>query len=453
MKNFKKIIVIILIIILVLIITIYLINKDKKNVIDEENNIKEPEYIEGSYEANNVITEIENREDYFIIKSILENLQVYINYLDYDFSQSRSEFSNIEEQEEALKKYKEEGIDIIKNNMMSKEYIEKFNIDDNEIYQKLVKCANKNIIINNIYVCDNSENIKTYIVYSNIAETNEEFNIVIVTDSLTNSFSIILNNYMENMKINKESIIGTEISQDISSIKENEYNIYEDPDVSNKIYVQELFENYKNCLINSSQKAYELLDNEYKKIKFKDINEFKEYIDNNISRIEDMEISKYKVNSYSDYTEYICVDQYKNYIIFRENKVMSYTAILDIYTVDITELVEEYNNGNEKEKVAINIEKVLSAINDKDYNYVYNKLDDTFKNDKFDTIEKFESYIKQNMFDINIADEYGKLLNEGETYIYELDIKPLEKSEDIKHVTFIMKLLEDNNFVMSLNIQ
>lgn len=450
MKNLKKIIVIILIIILVLIITIYLINK--KNIFDEESNIKESEYIEGSYEGNNVITEIENREDYFIIKSILENLQVYINYLDYDFSQSRNEFNNIEEQEEALEKYKEEGIDIIKNNIMSKEYIEKFNINDNEIYQKLVKYANKNIIINNIYVCDNSENIKTYIVYSNTAETNEEFNIVIVTDSLTNSFNIILDNYIDNMKINKENIIGTEVSQDISNIKENEYNIYEDPDVSNKIYVQELFENYKNYLINSSKKAYELLDNEYKKIKFKDINEFNEYIDNNSSRIEDMEISKYKINSYSDYTEYICVDQYENYIIFRENKVMNYTAILDIYTVDIPELVEKYNKGNEKEKVAMNIEKILSAINDKDYNYVYDKLDDTFKNNKFDTVEKFELYIKQNMFDTNIA-EYGNFSNEGETYIYELNIKLSEESEDIKHVTVIMKLLEDNNFVMSFNIQ
>mgnify|MGYP000081844256 CR=1 FL=1 len=43
------------------------------------------------------------------------------------------------------------------------------------------------------------------------------------------------------------------------------------------------------------------------------------------------------------------------------------------------EFIEKYNSANEKTKVGLNIQKVFDAINNEDYEYVYNKLDNTFK--------------------------------------------------------------------------
>ena len=125
---------------------------------------------------------------------------------------------------------------------------------------------------------------------------------------------------------------------------------------------------------------------------------------------------------------------------------------LDTYTINTSEFNEKYNKGNEQIKVGMNIEKIITALNNNDYNYVYNKLDNSFKNNNFKTVNKFESYIRENIFDKNIA-EYEKFTEEGQTYIYELKLKESEDSTETKNMTVIMKLLEDNDFTMSFNIE
>lgn len=453
MKDLKKIIIILVIAILILIISIYFINRSKKDIMDEQGNIEEPEYIEGSYEADKVIKQLENKEEYFIIRGIVEQLQLYINELDYDLSETRVRFNNTEEEEQFLATYKQEGINSIKN-MMSKEYIQEFNVNDATIYNNLVKYANKDIAINSIYVSENSVNIKTFFVYLDVvADTNKEFNLVITLDSSNNSFYIMLEDYINKMKINKENIIGRGIEQTIQNIEQNEYNTYDIPNIDEARYVQELFENYKILLSNLPDKAYDLLDNEYKQKRFGNIQNFKNYRDSNSSYILDMELSKYKINHYNDYTEYICMNQSGNYIVFKEKKVMDYDVLLDNYTIDGKEFTEKYNKSNEQQKVGMNIEKLILALNSKDYQYVYHKLDDEFKRNNFDTIEKFESYIKQNIFDTNVV-EYDRFSQEGKTYIYEIEIKASEENtQNPKTMTIIMKLLENTDYIVSFNIQ
>lgn len=421
-------------------------------MMDEEGNIEEPEYIEGSYVADNAIKELDNKEEYFIIKEIVEQVQTYISYLDYDITESRIELDSKEEENEFLSEYKQEGIDSIKN-MMSKEYKQEFNINDVVIYDNLVKYANKSLTIKNIYVSENSDNIKTYFVYLDVIGTDEEFNFVITLDSSNNSFYIMLKDYVDKMNIKEDTIIGKSIEQAIQNIEINEYNTYEIPNISDTRYVQELFENYKIYLSGLPNTAYALLDDEYRQKRFGNIQNFKNYIDLNSSRILDMELSKYKINTYSDYTEYVCMDQYGNYLIFKEKKVMDYNVLLDSYTIDVAEFTERYHKSNEQQKIGMNIEKFILALNSKDYPYIYNKLDDTFKKNNFDTVEKFETFIKQKLFDTNIV-EYNQFSKEGKTYIYQMKIKAAEEgSTDSRDVTIIMNLLEDTDFIMSFNIQ
>lgn len=451
MKKLKKMIVILLIVALILIISIYFISKGKKEITDEEGNIEEPEYIEGSYEANNTIKELENKEEYFIIKDIIAQFQTYINYLDYDLTETRVKLESKEDENEFLSEYKQEGMDGIKN-MMSKEYQAEFHISDATIYDNLAKYANQNMMIKDIYVSENSVNIKTYFVYLDAIHT-EELRFVVIVDSSNNSFYIMLNDYMDKMDIKKEAIVGKTVEQTIQNVETNEYNTYEIPNISDARYVQELFDEYKMFLSNSPNKAYDRLDSEYRQKRFGDIQNFKTYVEQNSVHLLDMELSKYKINHYNDYTEYVCMDQFGNYLIFKEKKVMDYTVLLDSYTIDVAEFTERYDKSNEQEKVGMNIEKFILALNNKDYHYIYNKLDDGFKKNNFDSVEKFGAYIKQNLFDTNIA-EYDKFSKEGKTYIYEIKVKASEENNaDSKTVTVIMKLLEDTDFVMSFKIQ
>lgn len=452
MKKLKNIIIIIIIIILLLISIVYILNKNQNNVSNENDYIEEPENIQGSYEIDNTIKELDNRADYFIIKEIFDKTLNYINYFDYDLSQSRLEFNSLEEEKQFLNKYKKDGIDILKS-IMPKKYMQNFNMTDDSINDSLLKYANKNVKICNIYVSDNSSNIKTYFVYSNVLSTNEEFNLVIILDSNNKTFNIMLENYIKIEGISKEKILGAKVEQDIKSIESNEYNTYEVPNANNEMYAQELLENYKTYLINSPQRAYDLLYLEFRQKKFNNINKFESYISNRISNIEDMELKKYKVNTYNDYTEYICINQYGDYFIFREKNVMDYSVILDTYTVDTSEFISKYNNSDEQVKVGMNIDKVITALNDKDYEYVYNKLDGAFKNNNFNELENFENYIKNNLFDKNEI-ESGTFSNEGQIYVYKIGIKSLEgNNEEQKNMTIVMKLLEGTDFIMSFDME
>lgn len=452
MEKLKKIIIILVIIVFIIIVSICLINKKTKETMDEEGNIEEPEYIEGSYEADKTIKALDDKEEYFMIKEIVEHIQAYINYLDYDLSETRVRFNNIEEENQFLIRYKQEGIDSIKS-MMSKEYIEEFNVSDTTIYHNLVKYANKDIKIKKIYVSEESVNIKTFFVYFNTTVAEEEFALVITLDSSENSFYMMLKDYMDKKGMKEENIIGEKTEQKIQSIEPNEYNTYDTPDVSETRYVQELFEDYRSYLSNIPNKAFDMLDGEYRQKRFSsNIENFKNYISDNSSYILDRELSKYKINKYNDYTEYVCMDQMGKYVIFREKDIMDYSVLLDNYTVDVKEFIEKYNQSNEQEKVGMNIQKVILALNNKDYNYIYNQLDNEFKTNKFATFKEFEAYMKQNLFDTNIV-KYDKFSKEGKTYIYELTVKPSEEDQNSKNMTVIMQLLEDTDFLISFSIQ
>ena len=132
---------------------------------------------------------------------------------------------------------------------------------------------------------------------------------------------------------------------------------------------------------------------------------------------------------------------------------MKYNIILDTYTIDLPEFIEKYNKGNDQVKVGMNIEKINNALNDQDYNYIYEKLDDSFKNNNFNTYQKFVEYAKSNFFKANEI-EYEQFSKEGNTFIYELKLKSSEdENASTKNMTIIMQLLEDTNFVMSFNIE
>lgn len=138
------------------------------------------------------------------------------------------------------------------------------------------------------------------------------------------------------------------------------------------------------------------------------------------------------------------------YYIFKENSAFQFSIILDTYSIDLPEFIEKYESATTQEKVALNLEKVIEAINEQDYKYVYNKLNETFKKNNFDTLEKFEKYMKNNFYEENEA-SYLSFNEISETYTYSVKIKDAE-SEKYKTKNFVMKLGEGTDFEMSFGI-
>lgn len=230
-----------------------------------------------------------------------------------------------------------------------------------------------------------------------------------------------------------------------------EYNEFEFLNVSTEDLIQIYFNRYKDNMLNDIQKAYNILDKEYREKRFGDINGYKSYIDKNYDKVGQAILISYKLDSTNNgYTQYVCLDQYGNYYIFRENAIMDYTVILDTYTIDLPEFLEKYNNANEQQKVALNIDKFMQAINAGDYKYAYNCLADSYKNNYFKTQESFEAYAKQNFYANNNV-QYNNFEQQGDVYTYSVVLTNKDTNEQMNK-TFIMKLGEGTEFEMSFDV-
>ena len=145
------------------------------------------------------------------------------------------------------------------------------------------------------------------------------------------------------------------------------------------------------------------------------------------------------------------MDQNNNYYIFNEKNIMDYTLILDTYTIDLPEFIDKYNNATEEDKAKMNLEKIQEAINNKDYRYVYRKLNETFRNNNFQNIEMFENYMNTNFFDNNKM-TYTNLEKQGDAWLFESKIKNANGIEE-KGINVVIKINEGTDFEMSFSIK
>lgn len=431
MKDLKKIIIIILVLILILTAMIVFLLKKYEN--------KPHEDFSSPYGDEKIVQKevarVNKNIDYYSVELIVNN------YFSAIISEDKDNLYNILNPESITK------LNINKDNVVSKLNII-LNEEDNNI-------EHYKFIIDNMYFAESEENIVTYFVYLKVLNTMTEnvieTSLMVETDTQNDTYYIIPFEYMkeEGYLSIKE---GTPYDTNIKNIENSAYNEIEYQNLDEYTIILNLMTNFTDKIIYNLDDSYNLFNTEYKNSKFATLDEYKKYIKNNIRDILASSIKKYKINEYDSYTEYICLDQYGNYYIFDETAVMQYTVQLDTYTIDSEEFLNKYNNGSDQLKVGMNLEKVFQALNRKDYEYIYEKLDNTFKANNFSTLEAFETYMKDNFFNINKI-EYGKFENKSGVYVYEIKITDAtEESEDEIGKNFIIKLEEDTKFKMSFNV-
>ncbi|MEE1530753.1 MAG: hypothetical protein UGE22_01875 [Clostridia bacterium] len=425
----KKIIaVIISIIIIITIVLIILITSNNNNV-----NNNEEGTIEGKSDiitiTNGMVVEYpDNRTNSFTAKRLAEE---YINYI--------------------VGERKEKLINIISN-----KYVQKENITIDNVLEK-VKDANVQysqnykVIVNNMYVIKESINLESYLVdltYCNLdANKNYEIKLIVQIDIENLTFCIMPYKYIQKLGYDKLKL-GDTCTIEHEKIEKNQYNIYKMTPISKNSTAERYFNIFLENLKYDMQKSYELLDTQYKQNKFKNINEYIQYVQNN--KLQENAIKSYNVYTYDDYNQYVCIDNQNRYYIFNEKGIMNFTVILDTYTIDLPEFTEKYTKASDEEKVLLNIQKCFTAINDKDYRYVYNKLDNTFKANNFKTLADFEKYINANFFEKNKISA-SNARKQSEVYLYDIKISNIDGTSSITK-TFVMQLKENTDFVMSFGV-
>ena len=440
---YKIIIIVVIIIIIIVALLLLLLNR---NEYENETYVPAP-----SVTYSETVEKLENYNKFYSLEEMIKKYCIYDSY------------GNSEGIYSVLDNAYCEANGITAENAVNK--IERHNLSD------------YNLILEEAYIYDDSL-YPVFFTKSIIRNTEEkqELYLILKTDQANLTFSVI--------PINKEVFDGYINNQGsklaTSPIEKNNYNTQEDVTVSEKNVLDKYFDNYIYELMYRPEEAYSRLNEEYRTAKFTDYNDFLNYINVHNSEMVQMDIKSaktledfateddyneymanyelkginlYKIEEKEEYKQYICIDDFGNYYIFRENGVNDYDILLDTYTIDLPEFLEKYNNSNRKDKVLYNVQKIVDALNTKDYRYVYNKMDETFRNNNYKTLEEFEQYIQNSIFEKNTVG-YTNYAESGDISTVDLKLQDKTEREDgIYTMTVAMQLKEGTDFVMSFTMK
>ena len=333
--------------------------------------------------------------------------------------------------------------------MLSTEYIEKNNVTVENVYDNVKDLEETVTFVPLNMKVEQGLGVDKFLVYGDIVYMNsnklEKTYLIVNIDNINNTFSIEpVNEEIDNME-------NYELQSVLTEIKKNNSNTFNNQEMSDEDISKEKFNNLKLLILRKSEDLFNSLNKEYREKKFGDYNGFSQYIDTNYDRLQTINLSKYQVTNDKGYEEYILLDEDDRYYIFKGNSNNQDEIYLDTYTVDLPEFLEKYNSSDDGYKVGYNIEKFFNAINDKDYKYAYNVLDDVFKQNNYPNQSDFENFVKSNFYENNKVN-HKNVEQEGNLFVYNISIQNKENLGEQKNLTVIMKLEEGTDFVMSFSI-
>lgn len=427
----KIIIVVIIILIITSIALITILSLEKKDGKQEYSTINGADQVQ----YKNSVERVTEYRTYISAKNCINK------YLKKIYYARHPELVENESDPESTEEIKSAIID-----MLYKPYIEESNIIVDNLLNKVYD-VDQNYFIDILdmrQILD--KRIQTYYIYGKISG-DQKIYLVLYIDDYNAVFAI--------QPLNEEynNIDEINIRKEIDEIEPtyNNRTIYSE--VNEQTICTNYLIKYKSNLLNNTEQAYNLLEEDYRNAKFGNLENFQEYLKDNEDIIDKITLKYYGVNKNDDYTEYICQDVYENYYIFQVKSVFDYKVILDTYTIDLPGFVEVYKNASNEDRVLMNIQRFFYAIEDEDYRYAYNKLDETFKTNNFATLEEFENYAKTNFFKRNTLSA-GKAEKQGNIYLYNITIKDAsEESNKERTTSFVMKLGEGTDFVMSFGAE
>lgn len=440
MKYIEKILIIVVIVI-ILIVAILLVNL--KLIKKEENEGQNSTIdIEESNLSQEEIEELKPEENYTIdINTEISNVAIADNY--FIVENCVNEFINAN--------YKKDKNEVVQ--LLDKTYKDRNNINLSNIENYIYKFETPKTFFSN--EMKQKEKTLSYIEYyvSGIIhekesfENIEQYNCLVILDFISGRFSII-----PLSKEQYDQIVSGKLTIETNdSIEKNDFNKFKYINIDDQTICQKLLEKLNYDLNYNKQKVYESLDKQY--TRFSSYSEFEKYTIDNKDIIEKMQLSKYEVKITSEYTEYVCVDEYNNYYIFHKNEEMNYTLYLDDYTVLTDKFKEEYAKLDEQAKCQVNIGIFIKMINNKDYKGAYNKLSKGFRNNYFKTLDEFEQYAKNNFYEYN-GYSFVSVTTQGDIYLFDVEfINAKLYASDRKQKTINIRLGENYEFELSFNVE
>lgn len=418
MKNkkilFSMIALIILVIIILIIILIVRNNFLKDHIIDGEGNVLEVEESLGDTDKDAMVEKDRLKNEVYFF-----SIEQYINqYLDAISVKSGAEVLNYL------------NVDYISENNLTMDNVlsnieESYKFIATEIYETRDKTLYSYIV----------KGVKDDNIF------NDEKYYIFDLDLLNNTFSITpLYQY------NYTDINQIQPKEELKEIKSNNHNSFSFQRFTTDSIFKRYARVYINLLKNNLPKAYEMLDEEYKKLRFSNnYSNFVNYItqmnNNNKIDTEITEITKYNTNN-----EYLIKTQNDNRYIIKAEIPMDFTVQLDEYTIITDSFKQTYESASDIKKVSTNVDKIMKMINNYDYENLYNLLDETYKQTNFNNKNNFINYIQQHFYNSNIY-EIQEIITEDEKFTVEVKVyKESSIDSEYNFNNIIIILEKDTNF-------
>ena len=402
---------------------------------------QEIEYDEKGYPE---ITRLEYETINRVIDIYLQKLNFQsVSYFGFDNNERVSIYTDDEKKQNIIEVLSNE---FVENNNITLDNINNYvDIVGQELYFAPIKIKN---VTNELQ--SQNINIKRYVANGIMLTTDYEH---------AKEITLIVNINYDNKVFSLEPVKNEQYDeikslQIMDSLEKNDNNVFTYGRGGTENIVRDYINNYKKISLTKPEVIYNFMSEEYREKRFKTLDNFKKYVENNKEEIKNIDFSQYLARGEDGIIEYVGKDQYGNLYIFRENAILDYTIELDDYTLDYKDedYLEEYNSSTEQYKVANNINKWVKMINNRDYQSAYEVLDKTFRENEFGDIETFESYMRE-AFPYHYNLEFDEFAEEGKVYTQKIILTNVEaEGEDRIEKTIIMSLKDDVEFVMSFNI-
>lgn len=342
--------------------------------------------------------------------------------------------------------------------ILSPEYVESKQITKDNVKEKFSYFEQEKNIINNAYQYDINDYVRLFIINGyNITTTGankKDFKIMLIIDYKSNAFEVYPEDYVVEENFDKIKV-GEKINNldNIESIQLNKYNKVASKNPSNEKIAEDYFYLYRFNMKYDQEAAYEMLDEEYREKRFGSLDNYVKYIKENFHDLMSGLVG-YEYKEQDEYQQYTDQDKNGYYYIFRKNKNnMTYNLILDTYTIDLPEFIKKYDSAKTEEKVVMNMQKFIDALNVQDYNYAYNHLADALKEKSFKNVDSFKEYVANNWYkktEIGVSD----FSSSANSYSFTLKMYNKEQNDnEIISKKVIMQITEKRDFKIVFNVE
>ena len=330
--------------------------------------------------------------------------------------------------------------------------IESLSITEENVSSLVGNIETPSFAIDEIYSQKIDNNKRFYVIYHRLETSSDTYKnsvIIIKIDKKNNIFSIYpfefleknnLTNLKENNYINLNKNIDNKAVNYYSNINTNDSDI-----------VKELYSRFKFDLTKDINKLYNIIDEKYRNKRFESFEDFRRFVQERYEELTNDEIERFASNQYSNFIEYVGISKTKNYIfIFKD--LMNYTILLDNYTVGTPYYLKIYNSSLPHIEAKYCIDRVVTAINDKNYKFVYEKYD-ILKRQSLGSYNNFVKYL-QNIFYDKTEYTVGdyEIIGENVCYEYTVILDNKEEKQDLKRQIKIRIILKDNaDFIMMID--